>query len=126
MECTSNIIHYTKPDLIVEKVYLKKIDSIDNQKIKIKIEVLIKNISSTDAGPFLTVVEGAFYPPGNLFEIGKKTLNKLSAGESFEFSLEDWFPFSKDIKFLVIVDKENSVSESNEANNQMTEVWKGN
>ncbi len=124
LECSDVITAYIKPDLTVEKLFLRKVDSINNQKIKLRIEVSIKNLSTTPSGPFITTVEGAMYPPGTLYEIGRKSVNGLQGGKSLEFSFEEWFPASKDIKILAIVDKENSIEESNEKNNQKTEVWK--
>lgn len=131
LECVG-VRYQPKPDLIVGKFNIKKVSS-DSKKTNVKLEIQIANASDVPTDKsivlnkkgFVVKVDGIHYPSGKSYEIGRKKIKKLNGKEKLDFVLDDSIKIGQEVKYLAIVDYENSIEEENEQNNQMSAVFKG-
>lgn len=124
-----------KPDLVIDQIYVKLIQKIPNEGLKVRVVFVVKNISSYPTGSALTVKgkrncsEGCFivrlnvlrnYPSGTYTKLYEGKCKALNTGESFTFYADDFIKAGTESKYQALADFLNWIDESNEANNEKT------
>ncbi|MBI5893457.1 MAG: M4 family metallopeptidase [Deltaproteobacteria bacterium] len=104
------------PDLEVSDIYdPTSLISLEQTTIKAK----ISNIGNADAGPYYNI---AVFVDGSLAGIWQGVYLSWRSYREFLVTFNGWFPAgTHSVKF--VVDYNNTISESNEGNNEMTKSW---
>jgi len=124
-----------KSDLIVDQLYVKILDKIPKEGIKVRVVFTVKNVSSYSTNSALTsegkknCSEGCFivrlnvlrnYPYGRYAMLCEKKCRPLRSGESETFYCDDFVKVGTESKYQSLADYFNWIDESNEANNEKT------
>lgn len=124
-----------KPDLIIDQIYVKVLQKIPNEGMKVRVVFVVKNISSYPTFSSLTpdgkrnCPTGCFivrlevlrnYPTGTYSRLCDFRCKPLKGGESYTFSCDDFVKIGTQSKYHALADFLNWIDESNESNNDGT------
>lgn len=124
-----------KPDLIIDQLYVKVLQKIPNEGMKVRVVFVVKNISPYPTASSLTPAgkkncpAGCFivrlnvlrnYPSGTYNKLYESRCKLLKGGESFTFYKDDFVKIGTESKYQALADFLNWIDESNEANNEKT------
>ncbi len=124
-----------KPDLVIDQLYVKIIQKIPKEGMKVRIVFVVKNISPYPTGSALTpegkkmCPTGCFmvrlnvlrnYPSGTYTMLCEKRCKPLRGGESVTFYCDDFVKIGTESKYQALADYRNWIDESNEGNNEKT------
>lgn len=124
-----------KSDLIIDQIYVKVLQKIPNEGMKVRVVFVVKNVSSYPTKSALTLngktncPEGCFrvrlnvlrnYPTGTYTKLYEDKCKPLDGGESFTFYADDFVKAGTESKYQALADNLNWIDEVNEANNEKT------
>ncbi len=124
-----------KTDLIIDQLYVKVLQNIPKEGMKVRVVFVVKNISSYPTASSLTpdgkrnCPTGCFivrlnvlrnYPSGIYTKLYEDKCKPLRGGESFTFYCDDFVKIGTESKYQALADFLNWIDESNEANNEKT------
>lgn len=124
-----------KPDLIIDQIYVKILQKIPKEGMKVRVVFVVKNISPYPTALSLTPYgkkncpTGCFivrlnvlrnYPSGIYTKLCEHKCKPLKGGESYTFYCDDFVKIGTESKYQALADFLNWIDESNEANNEKT------
>jgi len=124
-----------KPDLVIDQLYVKILQKIPNEGMKVRIVFVVKNISPYPTSSSLTpegkkmCPTGCFmvrlnvlrnYPSGTYTMLCEKRCKPLREGESVTFYCDDFVKIGTVSKYQALADYLKWIDESNEGNNEKT------
>jgi|GEM_PF-2513360 len=124
-----------QPDVVIDQLYVKILEKIPKEGMKVRVVFVVKNISSYPTGSALTpegkkmCPTGCFmvrlnvlrnYPSGTYTLLCEKKCKPLRGGESVTFYCDDFVKIGTESKYQALADYLNWIDEAHEGNNEKT------
>lgn len=124
-----------KSDLVIDQLDIKVLKEIPKEGKKVRVVVVVKNISSYPTFSSLTAdgqakcPKGCFivrlnvlrnYPSGSYAQLCERKCGPLRGNESYTFYCDDFVKSGTESKYQALADFLNWIDEANEGNNEKT------